>query len=256
MQITLEGKTKEQVAIERLKQYEPPEGYILAFSGGKESISIYKLAELSLVKFEAHYNVTNTDPIELVQFIKQYYPTVKRDIPKVSMWHLIEKKGPPTRMSRWCCEKLKERGHDGRVVITGIRSEESFTCRNRPVYLKRKKQILLNPIIDWTLLDVWDFIDKYKLPYCSLYDTQFDRLGCIGCPLSSNQAIEFKLYPKIAEAWHRAVLRSWEYKKEHSKMNMTMAAIKDGEDYWQWWLSGKSIKEYTKQNQEVMELGV
>ena len=34
---TLSGKTLEEIAIERLKTFEPPEGYWVAYSGGKDS---------------------------------------------------------------------------------------------------------------------------------------------------------------------------------------------------------------------------
>ena len=38
---TLDGvKDKVKIAIERLKSFEPPEGYYLAFSGGKDSTPI------------------------------------------------------------------------------------------------------------------------------------------------------------------------------------------------------------------------
>ena len=52
---------KVQTAIERLQAFEPPEGYYLAFSGGKDSQCIYHLAEKAGVAFEAHYSVTTVD---------------------------------------------------------------------------------------------------------------------------------------------------------------------------------------------------
>jgi phosphoadenosine phosphosulfate reductase len=250
MQITLEGKTKEQVAIERLQKYEPCEGYYLAFSGGKDSMCIYHLAIAAGVKFDAHYSVTGIDPPELVQFIRKNYPDVKWEMPQMSIWRYIEKKGLPTRLSRWCCEKLKERGGEGRVVVTGIRWEESLKRRSRPMYHVMKKKVVLSPIIDWTLLDIWDYIDNHQLPYCSLYDTYADRLGCVMCPMAgpAERKRAFRRYPKICYAWHRAALRYYAAGSKGAKR------FKDGEDLWNWWLSGKSIKEYIKQNQEVMEL--
>lgn len=52
-------------AIDLLRMHEPSEGYWLAFSGGKDSIVIKKLAQLSGVKFEARYSNTTIDPPEL-----------------------------------------------------------------------------------------------------------------------------------------------------------------------------------------------
>ena len=54
-QLNFEGYDKVQVAIMRLQQFQPPEGYYLAFSGGKDSVVLYDLAVKSGVKFDAHY---------------------------------------------------------------------------------------------------------------------------------------------------------------------------------------------------------
>ena len=61
-------KTKLDIAIQRLKSFEPQEGYFLAFSGGKDSQCIYHLAQMAGVKFEAHYHVTSVDPPELIYY--------------------------------------------------------------------------------------------------------------------------------------------------------------------------------------------
>ena len=57
---------------------------------------------------------------------------------------------------------------------------------------------LVNPIIDWTDAEVWEFIREYNIPYCCLYDEGFKRLGCIGCPMGSvkQRQREFERYPK------------------------------------------------------------
>lgn len=123
---------KVQIAIDRLKHFEPPDGYYLAFSGGKDSVVVKKLCDLAGVKYDAHYRVTSVDPPELVQFIRDVYPDVSRDVPKdkdgnpITMWTLIPKKlMPPTRLVRYCCAQLKETGGKGRVTITGVRWDES-----------------------------------------------------------------------------------------------------------------------------------
>jgi len=56
-QLNFDMLNKTEVAIQRLKQHEPPDGYYLGFSGGKDSIDIYDIAVKAGVKFDAHYNV-------------------------------------------------------------------------------------------------------------------------------------------------------------------------------------------------------
>ena len=60
---------------------------------------------------------------------------------------------------------------------------------------------VLNPIVDWTTDEVWEFIKEYKVRYCCLYDEGFERLGCIGCPMATvaERKREFERYPKYKE---------------------------------------------------------
>lgn len=125
-------RDKVELAIQRLKAFEPPEGYYVAFSGGKDSQCVYHLCKMAGVKFDAHYNVTSVDPPELVKFIRTNYPDVEFVVPhdnngkRISMWSLIaEKLMPPTRVVRYCCQQLKETQGEGRVTVTGVRWAES-----------------------------------------------------------------------------------------------------------------------------------
>ena len=136
-QLNIHGFDKVQTAIKRLQTFEPPEGYYLAFSGGKDSVVIKALADMSKVKYDAHYNVTGIDPPELVRFMKKMHPDVIWEYPRdkdgevLTMWRLIQKKKmPPTRIVRYCCESLKEGGGQGRFAITGVHWAESVRRAN------------------------------------------------------------------------------------------------------------------------------
>lgn len=127
-------------SIKRLKSFEPRngEGYFLAFSGGKDSVVTKALMDMAGVKYDAHYSISTVDPPELVKFIKEKHPDVKmqhqywpnqtdkqgKPIP-YTMWNLIQKKGPPTQVKRYCCAYLKESAGDGRYTVTGVRWAES-----------------------------------------------------------------------------------------------------------------------------------
>lgn len=125
-------RDKVQIAIDRLRMFEPEDGYYVGFSGGKDSQAVYHLCKRAGVKFDAHYSITTVDPPKLVRFIKTHYPDVSMDFPRdrdgnvITMWNLIpQKKMPPTCTVRYCCEKLKESAGKGRITVTGVRWSES-----------------------------------------------------------------------------------------------------------------------------------
>jgi phosphoadenosine phosphosulfate reductase len=262
LQFTADGRITDKVelAIQRLKSFEPPEGYYVAFSGGKDSQCVYHLCKMGGVKFDAHYAVTSVDPPELVRFIKRNYPDVSfdrqhdKDGKPITMWSLIASHTlPPTRKVRYCCAHLKEPGGEGRIVVTGVRWAESINrkathgivgFRGKPVGTKkiadeigaeyklnkhgdvimnddndanrrmveqcyRTRKTMVNPIVDWTDEDVWDFLNENGIEHCCLYDEGFTRLGCIGCPLSGskNMIRDFERWPKYKELYIRAFQR-------------------------------------------------
>lgn len=73
---------KVKASVERMKAFEPPDGYLLAFSGGKDSVVLKALADMAGVKYQAGYNVTSVDPPELVYFIREKYPDVEWNYPR------------------------------------------------------------------------------------------------------------------------------------------------------------------------------
>ena len=229
-----------EIAIANLQKYEPQDGYYLAFSGGKDSTVIYDLAVRAMVKFDAHYHFTTVDPPELVRHIKMHYPNIPWDRPKKSMFQLIEGRGfLPTRQIRYCCSELKEYGGKGRVVITGVRREESRKRSDRPLYhmdTRNKNTAYLNPIVDWKDKTVWDYIHKHNLQYCSLYDEGFDRIGCIMCPLQGSKQMERERerWPKFYNAYLGAIRRGLERAKERGRKSLVSGLT--AEDTMRWWI--------------------
>lgn len=227
---------KVAVAIERLRQFCPPEGYFLAYSGGKDSTVLLELARRSGVKFDAHYHATTIDPPELVRFVRQQ-PDVVIDWPQKPFLVRLAEKAMPMRRRRWCCAEYKERGGSCRLVATGIRAAESSgrfrrrmveTCMTDP--MKR----YLHPVIDWTDADVWEFISGEGLPYCSLYDEGFKRLGCLMCPLAQQSARlrEAERWPRYTAAFRRAFERLHQRNKGNGKLDQWA----DGSEMFDWWL--------------------
>lgn len=129
---------KVQMSIQRLKAFEPDEGYSLQFSGGKDSVVVKAIADMAGVKYRPMYRLTSVDQPEVVRFIKEKHPDVFIDIPRYNdgkqktMWNLIVKnRMPPTQLVRYCCEELKESGGKGELTVTGVRWAESINRQNQ-----------------------------------------------------------------------------------------------------------------------------
>lgn len=158
-------------SIERIQRYadiadtyspDGKSGYYVAFSGGKDSVVMKRLMDMSGVKYDAHYNVTSVDPPELVRFIKEKHSDVQMDKPRyeaewwedqgavITMWNLIPKKlMPPTRVVRYCCKALKEVGGSNRFGVTGVRWAESTSRKqNQGIITIPKKSKVTTELVD------------------------------------------------------------------------------------------------------------
>jgi phosphoadenosine phosphosulfate reductase len=244
------GKDKTEIAIDRIKAFCPPEGYYVAFSGGKDSIVILDLVKKAGVPFDAHYNITGVDPPELVRFIRDNFREVKRHKPEITMWQLIVKKMmPPTRKIRYCCEYLKERGGSNRLVVTGVRWAESLRRSKRMMVetcFKDSKKHYIHPIVDWTDEDVWKYIKDNNVKYCSLYDEGFKRLGCIGCPMAgrTERLKEFARWPGFEKKYRAAFEIAAKLKIQRLGNNFDNGARwQNGEAMFNWWLDDKHEKQ-------------
>lgn len=248
-QTLFENIDKISVALKRFQAFEPPEGYYLAFSGGKDSITIKTLADMAGVKYDVHYNYVGIDPPELTKFIKKYHPDVIWEKPEMNFFPALVKKGFPMRQRRWCCELLKESGGSGRRVVTGVRWAESFKRSRRRMVepcFKDKTKKYINPIIDWTFEDIWEFIKLKKLPYCSLYDEGWKRVGCLFCPMAGKRRLlEVQRYPKFVNAFKINFQKLYDKKKSEGKTSVDRWS--NGEDMFNWWINENRTKEIPDQ---------
>jgi phosphoadenosine phosphosulfate reductase len=163
----------------------------------------------------------------------------------------MEVKGFPTRVQRWCCEEYKEsRSPRGAVMIFGVRAAESPRRKAawKPVSLHRRTHAwVVSPILSWSDADVWEFIHAHNLPYCSLYDEGFKRLGCIGCPMAgaAGKRKQFDRWPRFEALWRRSFQRVWEKRtgtiQRDGRVWFGDVYFRNWEEMWQWWLTKDSL---------------
>lgn len=87
-----------------------------------------------------------------------------------------------------CCglrkvEPLKEKLSTLRAWITAIRRDQTKVRANsKKVEWDQKFQLVkINPIVDWTNDDLWDYIRENNVPYNPLHDANYTSIGCTHC---------------------------------------------------------------------------
>lgn len=241
------------------------EGYFVAFSGGKDSQVLLKLTQLAGVRYTAEYRLTTIDPPENVRFIRERYPEVHIIRPQQSFYRLCLHHGTmPTQWMRFCCRELKEAANEHAVTLTGVRRAESAkrshrqevylaTRRRHPEFvqgtfdqfsrhqettvecLRGKDKLTINPILEWSEQDVWDFIHAYELPMNPLYTMGYRRVGCLFCPMSNIKSIrrDAEQYPKYYQAFLRLIHRIREKAKQERNFDY-YEGFTDEQAFWIW----------------------
>lgn len=284
---------KERRSIETLQAFQPKDGngYYLCYSGGKDSDVIRILAQLAGVKHDIVHNLTTVDAPETVYYVRSI-PNVIINRPEKSMWKLIpDKLIPPTRLVRYCCAELKERGGKGRLKITGVRKAESFARSERSDLVQligkpkttqrladdlganyrvnkqgglimnmdndparrlvehcyRTVSTMINPIIEWSDNDVWEFLNHYGCESNPLYKCGCSRIGCIGCPMQGGKRMkqDFEKYPIYRSNYVKAFDRML---SERKRQNLP-TTWEIGEDVMRWWV-GDDFRQITLDDYE------
>ena len=178
----------------------------VSFSGGKDSTVVSSLVLNALGKNIIHiYGDTTLEYPTSLEYLTRFRKE-HRQVPILvaknkdqDFNNLCEVIGPPSRVMRWCCTVFKTGAITKRIDSTfknakqlitfqGIRRNESLS---RSKYeresndSKIKKQIAVNPIIDWLDFDVWLYLLSNNIDFNGAYRQGFSRVGCWCCPNNS-----------------------------------------------------------------------
>ncbi|HCF89832.1 MAG TPA: hypothetical protein DHD79_02200 [Firmicutes bacterium] len=199
--VTFIRKVHDEYAAKGLK-------FVVAFSGGKDSLVLLDLVAKSLRPDEFVVIFSNTG-MELTATIRaveraklhwnklHFYEASSHMSPDES-WDAF---GPPGRRLRWCCSvhksvptiiKLRKITGDfdaKAVVFDGVRKEESAA---RATYdtigegVKNINQVNCSPILEWGTAEVYLYLLKNDILFNDAYRLGLFRVGCKICPLSSS----------------------------------------------------------------------
>lgn len=165
---------------------------------------------------------------EQAQYIRVYRTTDNEEIKRKKWYRLKNGLGKiserwkflvnaPFKISEQCCYHLREgpalsfEKRTGMRPFIGLLANESR--RRRHVFLKHgcnifnSKRPVSKPLSIWTEEDVWNYIKKYNLPYCKIYDLGYEGTGCIACMFGVHMEKEPNKFQRLKTTHPKL----WEY---------------------------------------------
>lgn len=192
----------------------------VSFSGGKDSLVVLDLVSSITKDFTLMFIDTGLEHPETRGYVNELVKSRGLKMVTASAGDAFDENfpsfGPPAKDFRWCCKVCKlapaskaveAEFPGGTLTIEGNRRLESFSRAHTDLVHENPfvpGQMIVNPIRDWTALDVWLYIIWRELPYNPLYDQDIERVGCWMCPssLASECAETSKMNPDLAISWN------------------------------------------------------
>jgi FAD synthetase len=145
----------------------------LSFNGGKENIIMLHLTRYLTKNLK--------DPNILVFYFeeetfKEVEDFIQETLKKFN-FEILRIKEPDFKSS---LSKLLEINPKTDAVLIGVRRTDPY-CEKMKFFEPTSEGwptcMRVNPLLDWSYEDVWNFIQILKIPYCKLYDEGYTSIG-------------------------------------------------------------------------------
>ncbi len=129
----------------------------------------------------------------------------------------------PFDIGNGCCTEMKKKPigkyakETGRVPILGTMASESMLRMQK--WLQHGcnafdgKKASSSPMSFWMDEDVWEYLKKYNVPYCKIYDMGYERTGCIFCIFGAHldpEPTRFQRLQKTHPTIWRYCMKPWD----------------------------------------------
>lgn len=192
----LKGKTPQEVLTWALGNYDK---ISLASSFGAEDVALIDM--IAKIKpdadvFTLDTGRLNAETYEVIAKVQQKYPQLQLRImfPQAeAVEQMVSDKGinlfyDSVENRKQCCfiRKVEPLGRATKGLnawITGLRRDQTANRSTmETVELDGDRNIAkINPLIDWTNEQVWEYIHANGVPYNALHDQNFPSIGCAPC---------------------------------------------------------------------------
>ncbi len=146
---------------------------IFTLDTGRLFPETYETMERTMQRYGFRYEVLAPDTRELEEMVRTHGPNLfYQSVELRKMCCAVRKTNPLRRVlstaDAWMC---------------GLRREQSVTRQStQKVEWDRTFGLCkINPLIDWTEQQVWEYIRANKIPYNALHDQGFPSIGCAPC---------------------------------------------------------------------------
>ena len=137
--------------------------------------------------FPETYNILERTRMKYNFNIKVFFPEYHA-VEKMVLEHSINLFYDSVENRKLCCsirktEPLKRALQNKEAWICGLRKEQSVTRKDINVveWDELHQMLKINPLINWTEEQVWDYIKIKHIPYNKLHDQGFRSIGCQPC---------------------------------------------------------------------------
>jgi phosphoadenosine phosphosulfate reductase len=195
--MNLAEKTSELISyLKQIESTQSPTTFACSF--GAEDMVLVDAIAAHARKIEIFTLDTGRLPEEthaLLETVRDKYPVAIRtyfpDRAAVEAW--VEQNGPnafykSVAQREQCCgirkiEPLRRALAGKKSWVTGLRREQSTARQTleRESWDAANGLIKINPLLDWTNEDVWDYIKAHDVPYSALHDRGYPSIGCAPC---------------------------------------------------------------------------
>jgi len=232
----------------------------VSFSGGKDSLVVLLLAQLSGLDFSVIFADTGIEFPETIEFVKKVGKNFRflSESAGDSFYATFPYFGAPARDFRWCCKNCKlgplarlilSNFPDGCITFGGERRFESESRMRRGFEGSNpwvQNQLSFYPLYNWNSISVWFYLFWKKAEYNPLYELGYERIGCYPCPASSLADLALlrehhpALYEKLASSLQE-YSRKNEFPEEFLKFGL-----------WRWKQLNPAMEEFVRKKGIVL----
>ncbi len=168
----------------------------ISFSGAEDVVLIDMASKIKegMEVFTLDTGRLHPETYDFIDIVRDRYPVkLKVYFPDYSeVESLVDKKGLFSFYAdghEECCgirkvEPLERALKDLDCWVTGQRKDSNVTRKDLPVVQRdpaHEGKVKFNPLANWSLKQVWDYIHRENVPYNKLHERGFVSIGCAPC---------------------------------------------------------------------------